>query len=184
MGGSTDGAGWRAFRSRRALVVMGVTGTGAANVARLVARSLAAAYLEDAADPTGAGHGARISRIADWLADQRSGGTPVVLVCPALARAQRDVLRRGDPGLYVVHLSAGRELLSRRIRERPGTARASRLLESQLARLEPLHDDEAGVVIDAGATPTELLRRILVMVASPAPPGIPSHRDSNHRAVS
>ncbi|RCV50231.1 gluconokinase [Marinitenerispora sediminis] len=175
-------AGWRASRSRRALALMGVTGTGATGVARLLARALAAAYLEDATDPASADRAARIRRISGWLAEQRAGDVPVVLVCPALGREQRDILRDGDPGLYVVHLSAGREVLARRIRERPETRRAARLLEAQLARLEPLHDDEAGVVIDASASPAELLRRILVMVASPT--RVPSVRNPNHPAVS
>ncbi|SJZ61716.1 gluconokinase [Marinactinospora thermotolerans DSM 45154] len=153
--------------------MMGVAGTGTRTVARLLARHLTASYIDvrDMAPDHREPFPGPLSR---WLSERRRDGVFAVATCPALTRRHRDLLRSGDPGLYFIHLSAGRDLLVRRVR-RLRDATAAALLEAQLAELEPLHDDEEGVVIDATATPAELVQRILAVVSALVP--APEHPD-------
>lgn len=75
-----------------------------------------------------------------------SGG--LVMACSALRRAYRDRLRDHAPGAVFVHLTGRPELLARRAAARKAHFMPPSLLPSQLAALEPLDTDEAGVTID------------------------------------
>ena len=55
-----------------------------------------------------------------------------------------------------VHLDGAPELLAARIGARTDHFMPSSLLGTQLATLEPLGDDEAGIRLDVAATPDEL----------------------------
>ena len=72
----------------------------------------------------------------------------VVVACSALKRSYRDRLRARAPHTVFVHLTGDPELLSARALARTGHFMPPALLASQLATLEPLGDDEAGVVVD------------------------------------
>jgi len=80
--------------------------------------------------------------------------------CSALKRAYRDVLRRGDPALRFAHLDGPRDVLERRM-QRPGHFMPPSLLDSQLATLQPLQPDEAGIVLDIRQPPAVLVGQIL-----------------------
>ena len=68
--------------------------------------------------------------------------------CSALKRSYRDQLRGHASDLAFVHLDGTHEVIARRQASRPGHFMPASLLASQLATLEPLESDEAGVSID------------------------------------
>jgi hypothetical protein len=90
----------------------------------------------------------------------------MVLSCSALKRRYRDLLRSADPELRFAHLAGPRELIAERMAARKDHYMPATLLDSQLATLEPLQDDEAGIVLDirqpagrAGAADSQDLER-------------------------
>ena len=104
----------------------------------------------------------------DWLgtltghvraARQNNGG--VVVSCSALKRRYRDLLREGDPQLRFAHLAGEKDTIATRMQARVGHYMPPSLLDSQLRDLEPLQDDEAGVRLDIGMPPEQLVERIL-----------------------
>lgn len=84
------------------------------------------------------------------LADAPTG---LVVACSALRRSYRDRLRAAAPGVVFVHLHGAPDLLAARAAARAGHFMPPALLESQLATLEPLAPDEAGIVLDVAASP-------------------------------
>ena len=70
------------------------------------------------------------------------------------------MLREGDPALRFAHLDGPRAVLERRM-QRPGHFMPSSLLASQLATLQPLQQDEAGIVLDIRQPLAVLVAEIL-----------------------
>ena len=60
-----------------------------------------------------------------------------MVTCSALKRAYRDELLAGRPAATMVFLQVSREVLERRLMARPGHFFPEKLLDSQLAALEP-----------------------------------------------
>jgi gluconokinase len=86
-----------------------------------------------------------LDSIGQWLAAHPAGG---VMSCSALKRAYRDQLREHCADVEFLHLAGTPEVIGRRQASRPGHFMPASLLASQFATLEPLVDDERGVVID------------------------------------
>lgn len=83
-----------------------------------------------------------------------------VVACSALKRAYRDILRSAEPATSFVELDGSAELLKERMGARKGHFMPPSLLDSQLATLEPLQEDESGVRIDVSADPATLIDTI------------------------
>jgi carbohydrate kinase (thermoresistant glucokinase family) len=153
-----------------AIVVMGVSGCGKSTVGELLATDLRVDFL-DADDLHTPEHKAKMhagTPLTDadrwpWLAKvgaamkaETDGGRSVVVACSALRRVYRDALREAAAGpVFFVHLHGTRDLLERRLGKREGHFMPPALLDSQLATLEPLQADEAGVVVDIALPPAE-----------------------------
>ncbi|WP_224389934.1 gluconokinase [Pseudonocardia sp. ICBG1293] len=75
-------------------------------------------------------------------------GTGLVVACSALRRTYRDRLRAQAPSTVFVHLSGDGAVLADRMNGRSGHFMPTALLDSQLATLEPLAEDEAGTTLD------------------------------------
>lgn len=76
-------------------------------------------------------------------------GAPVFLACSALKKAHRDRLRRRLGDIAVFHLYAGRKEIDRRVSDRSGHFMSPKLVDSQIADLEPPgREDENAVHID------------------------------------
>lgn len=98
-----------------------------------------------------------LDAIGEW-ADRRAGLGGVVS-CSALKRSYRDRLRAAAPGLVFVHLAGDRALIEDRMSHRQGHFMPTALLDSQFATLQPLQEDEAGVVVDVTGSPEEITGR-------------------------
>lgn len=157
----------------RAIIVMGVSGSGKSTIAALLAARLGWEFLEgDELHPAAnvekmrAGTPLADEDRAPWLAqiarvlDQRiRSGNPLVVTCSALRRRYRDVLRRDD--LVFVHLVGSREKIAERLAARLNHFMPTTLLDSQFEALEALGEDEFHVTIDLGRAPEEEIAEVL-----------------------
>lgn len=149
------------------VVVMGVSGCGKSTVGALLAAHLAVPYL-DADDLHPAENIARMAAgtpltdddRAPWLdlvaAALAAPPAGAVVACSALRRTYRDRLRAGAPGTVFVHLTGSVALLTSRLTARTDHFMPASLLDTQLATLEDLATDEAGLALDVAAPAPEL----------------------------
>jgi len=156
-------------------VVMGVSGCGKSAVGSRLAARLQVDYIEgDALHPAqnvakmAAGQPLDDDDRAGWLAALREriaeahrNGQGLVVSCSALKRSYRDLLRQGDPALRFAHLDGPRAVLESRVSNRPGHFMPASLLDSQLATLQPLQPDEAGLLLDIRQPLATLVRQIV-----------------------
>jgi gluconokinase len=143
------------------VVVMGVSGCGKTAVAERLGNDLGLAFTEGDAhhpqsnvDKMAAGQPLTdedrqpwLEELVAWTRERQAEGSSTVLPCSALRRRYRDLLREADPETFFVHLHADFAVLADRMAHRAHFMPVS-LLESQFATLEPIEDDELGVVID------------------------------------
>ncbi|MER6780926.1 MULTISPECIES: gluconokinase [unclassified Streptomyces] len=176
---STKTARYDVSGTQRVMVVMGVAGTGKTTVGRLLAEALGLPYVEgDAFHP--AANVAKMSAgiplddadrrpwldaIGAWIG-ARPAGQGAVVASSALKRAYRDRLRGFAPDAVFVHLTGERSLIERRMAARTDHFMPTALLDSQFATLEPLQQDELGVVVDVSGSPEEITERALAALSA------------------
>ena len=102
-----------------------------------------------------------LRRISAWIGERERERVSSLVTCSALRRTYRDVLRRGHPSVWFVHLVAPRSVLEARMDRRSGHFMPASLLASQLATLEPLGADEPGWAIDA-SEPVETVAEMIL----------------------
>jgi gluconokinase len=137
----------------RAVLVMGVSGSGKSTVGLALAERLNWSFA-DTDDYHPASNREKMARgealddsdrqpwlesLHELLAQYGLQHRPVVLACSALKATYREVLTRDLAGVRVVFLQGSRELIAERIRQRTHFMSLT-LLESQLATLEPPSD--------------------------------------------
>ena len=98
-----------------------------------------------------------LEKVGAAMAEEVALDRGLVVACSALKRSYRDLLRDGAPQAVFVYLDGTPELLARRMGARTGHFMPTVLLESQLAVLEPLQQDEDGVVVSIDATPEAIV---------------------------
>ncbi|MFM1850714.1 MAG: hypothetical protein RIS54_398 [Verrucomicrobiota bacterium] len=151
----------------RAIVVMGVAGSGKSTVGAQLAHDLGWRF--DDADgfhppenvaKMSAGTPLTDEDRAPWLAAIRrhvdnclARGEGVVVACSALKAVYRRVLLDGADGLRLVYLQGTREQLQARIDARQGHFMKPMMLASQLATLEEPQD---ALTLNIAPSPTEL----------------------------
>jgi len=149
------------------IVVMGVSGSGKTTIGTALAEALGVEYAEaDTFHPkanidkmtagtplTDADRAPWLEAIAGWIRDHQATGG--VVTSSALKRRYRDVLRTGGD-VWFAHLHGDRAILAERMQSRSGHFMPVSLLDSQLADLEPLQDDEPGAIFDIRETPAEI----------------------------
>lgn len=157
------------------VVVMGVSGSGKTTLAEVLARKLAAAYLE--ADryhpPENIAHMAAGKPLDDamrrpWLialakaARAEAARGPVVVTCSALKRSYRQLIRDGAGPVTFLFLDGPRGVLEQRVGGRKHEYMPASLLDSQLATLEPPGADETDCIrLDFRLRPEALVEAAL-----------------------
>lgn len=135
----------------RALLIMGVSGTGKTTVGRLLAQELGWAFV-DADDYHSAQNRAKMAsgvpltdedrwpwleRLRGIVEEHAAAGRPMVLACSALKESYRRLLRRGlEDRFPVAHLTGPADLIRSRMAARESFMKPG-MLDSQLAALEP-----------------------------------------------
>ena len=152
---------------------MGVQGSGKSTIAALIADRIHGTYIDGdrlhsdenvarmaAGIPlTDADREPWLRLIGSRLEGGRGAG--IVIVCSALKRRYRDLLRAEAPRTVFVHLHGSRELIQARVEARSHEYMPPSLLASQFATLEPLADDEDGVVVDVSLSPAAIVDRVM-----------------------
>jgi gluconokinase len=104
--------------------------------------------------------------LAAWIGEREQAGRSVVVTCSALRRSYRDVLRDGHPSVWFAHVTADADLLRERVERRTGHYMPSSLLDSQLATLQPLQEDEPGASISGTGSPDAVVGELLAVLAT------------------
>ena len=181
--------------ARHRIIVMGVSGCGKTTIGDLVARELGVPFLDgDSLHPlenvakmaagtplTDEDRWPWLATVGSELAAAKDG---LVLACSALRRSYRDAIRAQAPDTVFLHLHGTKEVLGSRLEGRSGHFMPTTLLDSQLATLEPLEADEAGIVVDIAAPVTQVVADSLAGIgdiAGTAEMGLAA-RDRPHRS--
>ena len=157
------------------IVVMGVSGSGKSTVAAGLVERLGWEFAEgddfhppENVEKMRAGHPLDdedrwpwLRRLADWIGEHERAGRSVVVTCSALKRSYRDLLRDGHPSVWFAHVTADAALIRERMEHRTGHYMPSSLLDSQLATLQPLADDEPGARISGAGSPASVVTELL-----------------------
>jgi carbohydrate kinase (thermoresistant glucokinase family) len=157
------------------LILMGVSGTGKTAVAEALVARLHwtfqegdemhppenVAKMHDGTPLTDADRWPWLDRIAAWIDARLTAGENGIVTCSALKRAYRDRLIGARQGVRLVYLHGSRELLAARLAARKGHFFPAKLLDSQLATLEPPGADEDAISLDVAASPDELARQAI-----------------------
>jgi gluconokinase len=102
--------------------------------------------------------------VAEWIDAQIATGRSGVITCSALKRAYRDVLLVGRPAATMVFLEVGRDVLDRRLMARPDHFFPEKLLDSQLAALEPPAPDERVRTVPVAGDATQTVTEIIALL--------------------
>jgi gluconokinase len=133
------------------VILAGVAGSGKSTVGALVASQLGWPFTDGdafhsrasldkmrAGQPlTDADRGPWLRAVAAWMDDRIAAGQSGVIACSALRRSYRDLLLAGRPAARMVFLMVSREVLVQRLAARRDHFFPRRLIDSQLAALEP-----------------------------------------------
>jgi len=154
------------------LVVAGVSGSGKSTVGELVAQQLGVPFIDaddlhpiTNVDKMTAGIPLTDDDRWPWLkkvgeAIAAASETGIVVACSALRRSYRDAIREAAPRTEFAMLTGSRQVLASRLGHREGHFMPATLLDSQLAILEPLAADEAGVTVEIEGSPEQIAQRI------------------------
>lgn len=165
------------------VIVMGVSGSGKTTVATGLADALGWTYVEgDELHPAANVEKMRagtpltdddrwpwLRKIGEWIDEHGAQGKSAVITCSALKRSYRDLLREGRPGVQFCHVDVSREQLETRLEQRQGHYMPASLLQSQLDTLQPLQDDEPGVVVESKGGQEAVLAAVLEALRLEAP---------------
>lgn len=141
---------------------MGVSATGKSTVGRRLADELGWDFIEgDDLHPHSnvvkmeSGEPLDDTDRAPWLEEinrvareQAAADRSSVVTCSALKRTYRERLGESVEAMFFVHLHASHEVLQPRMEQRSRHFMPAGLLRSQFDTLEPLDEDEDGVVVD------------------------------------
>jgi gluconokinase len=162
------------------VIVMGVSGVGKTTVAKGISTVTGWTFAEGDAfhseanvEKMRAGHPLDdddrwpwLRRLADWIGEHEQAGSSVVVTCSALKRSYRDLLCEGHPSVWFAHVTADAALLRERLQQRSGHYMPASLLDSQLATLEPLQDDEPGAAISGAGAPEVVVDELLAALST------------------
>ena len=149
-------------------MVMGVQGAGKSTIGSLLAERLGVAFLDgdrlhskENVARMAAGIALTDEQRLPWLREiarvLAAHEDGIVVVCSALKRSYRDLIRETVPNLFTVDPEGPIELVAERISARQHEYMPPALLQSQYDVLEPLQQDENGVIVDISSPLPELI---------------------------
>lgn len=164
------------------LVIMGVSGSGKTTISTLLSEHLGwiaaeadefhpeanIAKMSSGTPLTDDDRWPWLDSIKHWMDTQAENGRSTIVTCSALKRVYRDVLGAAAGQVHFVHLNGSADVLRERMKTRSGHFMPPSLLPSQINTLEPLADDEPGIVVDILHSPAELADEILNRLHLPA----------------
>ena len=162
------------------IVVMGVSGSGKSTVAEKLVERLGWEFAEgDDFHPEANVAKMRagtplvdddrwpwLRSLAGWIGERERAGRSVVVTCSALKRSYREVLCEGHPSVWFAHVTVDPDVLRDRLEKRTGHYMPSSLLESQIATLEQLQDDEPGAAVSGAGSPDDVVEQLLAALDS------------------
>jgi len=172
------------------LIVAGVSGCGKTTVGALLAGRLRwrfadadtfhseanVAKMRAGIPLTDADREPWLRAITDWMDERIAANQSAVVTCSALKRAYRDRLLAGRPAATMVFLQVSKEVLEKRLMTRSGHFFPEKLLDSQLAALEPPGPDERVQSVLAEGDPAKTTAKIIATLwpyGEPNPEGAP-----------
>jgi len=162
------------------LVIMGVSGCGKSVVGAQVAKRLGFNFVDaDHYHPdanikkmscgkalTDEDRVPWLIKLASLIQEWTDQGQDVVLACSALKRQYRTMLlgphQKYRNSVCFIHLHGAPSLIAERMAHRQGHYMKKQMLEGQLAILEPLEEDERGIVIDDLSFPPDQIAATVV----------------------
>lgn len=155
----------------RAILVMGVSGSGKTTVGRALAQTLGWAFADaDDYHPesnrqkmasgqplTDADREPWLLRLRELIEAHLRADQPLILACSALKERYRQSLAQGLTGVEVVFLQGSRELIAQRMQRREHFMPVT-LLESQLNTLEPPAN---AITVDISEPIEAIVRRVV-----------------------
>lgn len=99
--------------------------------------------------------------ITGWMDDIGALGESGVVTCSSLKRRYRDQLLDGRPAVTMVFLWVSRDVLIERLSHRLGHFFPEKLLDSQLAAVEPPAPDERVLTLPVDGDPAQLVTEIV-----------------------
>jgi len=169
------------------LIVAGVAGSGKTTIGTLLAGRLGWRFADaDTFHPdanvvkmragiplTDADRQPWLRAITDWMDERIAAGQSAVVTCSALKRAYRDQLLAQRPTATMVFLQVSGEVLEQRLTVRSDHFFPEKLLDSQLATLEPPAPDERVHSVLAEDDPAQTMAKIIAALwpyGEPDPP--------------
>lgn len=149
--------------SPKHIIIMGVSGSGKTSFGKELAKALSWHFIEGDDFHTAANKSKMSNGIPlkdedrlPWLRsisneitayDKKSVST--ITTCSALKHSYRDILRTATctSNVHIIHLHGCDKVIAERLAQRSGHFFPSNLLSSQIQSLEPLSDDESGMVL-------------------------------------
>ncbi|KAJ4847752.1 hypothetical protein Tsubulata_006932 [Turnera subulata] len=175
----------------KAIVIMGVSGSGKSTIIEILAKSLNCNFIDaDDFHPQSNKEKMRqgiplseedripwLEALRDALRDSLDNGKTILLGCSALQTRYREILRCGDPnyelGSYVslvvkfVLLDAKAEVLTARLNKRAAEGKhfmPANLLQSQLDLLQ-IEESEGILRVDATLSPQEVVSTVIASLS-------------------
>lgn len=108
--------------------------------------------------------------IGGWMDGLIAAGQSGVVTCSALKRRYRDQLLTGRPAATMVFLEVSRDVLAQRLTHRPGHFFPEKLLDSQLAAVEPPAPDERVLTLPEVGDPAQTVAEIVTRLGLDAQP--------------
>ena len=157
------------------LIVAGVSGCGKTTVGALLAGRLRWRFADaDSFHPeanvakmragislTDADREPWLQAITGWMDERIATNQSAVVTCSALKRAYRDRLLVGRPEATMIFLRVSKDVLEKRLMNRHGHFFPQKLLDSQLAALEPPGPGERVQTVLAEDDPAQTAAKII-----------------------